>query len=120
MEYNGKGSKSVRVADNLIAAMGEREDNKMDFFEKIEETITTKGQMAVDKAKELAEIASLKSQIGTCEEVIKKNYIEIGRIYYENFGDNAEEIFARQCRNIKNAKKGVEELEVRIKEIKGL
>ncbi len=92
----------------------------MDFFEKIEETITTKGQAAIDKAKELAELASLKSQISTCEEVMKKNYMEIGRIYYENFGDTAEELFARQCRNIKNAKYGIDELEEKIKEIKGI
>ncbi len=42
----------------------------MDFINKVEETITTKGQRVVDKAKEMAEVASLKSQIGTCEEVI--------------------------------------------------
>ena len=46
----------------------------MDFFNKVEETLTTKGKVVADKAKEMAEIASLKSQIGTCEDVIKKNY----------------------------------------------
>ena len=48
----------------------------MDFIEKIGDTISAKGKEAADKAKELAEIASLKSQIGTCEEIIKKNYME--------------------------------------------
>ncbi|MGN1148766.1 MAG: hypothetical protein ACI4TB_10105 [Lachnospiraceae bacterium] len=92
----------------------------MDFINKVEETITTKGQVVVDKAKEMAEIASLKSQIGTCEEVIKKNYAEIGKIYYENFGDCPEEPFAKQCRAIKNAQEGVKDLEAKIKEIKGV
>lgn len=92
----------------------------MDFFEKVEETITTKGQAAVDKAKELAEIARLKSQIGTCEEVLKKNYAEIGRIYYEHFGDCPEELFVKQCRSIKNALNGINELEKQIKETKGI
>lgn len=92
----------------------------MDFFNKVEETFTTKGKVVADKAKELAEIASLKSQIGTCEDVIKKNYAEIGRIYYENFGDCAEELFAKQCRAIKNAQIGVSELEQKIKDIKGI
>lgn len=92
----------------------------MDFFNKVEETITTKSQVVVDKAKEMAEIASLKSQIGTCEEVIKKNYAEIGKIYYENFGDCPEELFTKQCRAIKNAKEGVHDLEQKIKEIKGV
>ncbi|MBQ9136253.1 MAG: hypothetical protein IJX66_09205 [Lachnospiraceae bacterium] len=92
----------------------------MDFFNKVEETLTTKGRAVADKAKEMAEIASLKSQIGTCEDVIKKNYAEIGRIYYENFGDCAEELFAKQCRAIKNAQIGVSELEQKIRDIKGI
>ncbi|MBQ7360550.1 MAG: hypothetical protein IJW63_10710 [Lachnospiraceae bacterium] len=92
----------------------------MDFFTKVEETITTKGQAAVDKAKELAEIASLRGQISTCEDMLKRNYMEIGRIYYENFGDMPEQLFEKQCRNIKNAQRGIEELEKQIREIKGL
>lgn len=92
----------------------------MDFFNKVEETITTKGQKVVDKAKQMAEVASLKSQISTCEDVIKKNYAEIGKIYYENFGDCAEELFAKQCRAIKNAQAGVKDLEEKIKEVKGI
>ncbi len=55
----------------------------MDIIEKIGDTITEKkGKVAADKAKELAAIANLKSQISTCEEVMKKNYLEIGKIYF--------------------------------------
>lgn len=92
----------------------------MDFFEKVEEVITVKSQAVVDKAKELAEIASLKSQIGTCEEVIKRNYADIGRIYYDNFGDQPEALFEKQCRSLKNAERGVDQLQAKIKEIKGI
>lgn len=92
----------------------------MDIIEKIGDTITDKGKEAIDKAKELAETARLKSQIGTCEEVIKKNYMEIGRLYYEQYGNTPEEPFAKACRSIANAKAGVRELQHKIKEIKGL
>ncbi|MDE5680242.1 MAG: hypothetical protein K2I01_07435 [Lachnospiraceae bacterium] len=92
----------------------------MDFINKVEETITAKGQRVVDKAKEMAEVASLKSQIGTCEEVIKKNYAEIGRLYYETYGDNPEELFEKQCRAVKNAQNGVQDLEQKIRQIKGI
>lgn len=92
----------------------------MDFFNKVEETITTKGKVVADKAKEMAEIANLKSQISTCEDVIKKNYLEIGRIYYENFGNNPEELFAKQCRAIRNAQNGVDDLNQKIRDIKGI
>lgn len=92
----------------------------MDFLNKVEETITVKGQIVVDKAKQMAEVANLKGQISTCEDVIKKNYAEIGKIYYENFGDSAEELFAKQCLAIKNAQAGVKDLEEKIREVKGL
>ena len=92
----------------------------MDFFEKLGETITIKGKEAADKAKEGAAIANLKSQIMTCEEVMKKNYMEIGKIYFEQFGDIPEEPFEKQCRAIKNAQNGVEALQEKIKDIKGV
>lgn len=92
----------------------------MDFFEKIGDAISTKGKEAADKAKELAEIASLRSQISTCEEVIKKKYSEIGRLYYEQYADVPDAPFEKQCRAIKNAKDGVEDLQRKIKEIKGI
>ena len=61
----------------------------MDIIEKIGDTITEKGKVAADKAKELAAIANLKSQISTCEEVMKKNYLEIGKIYFEQYSQRA-------------------------------
>lgn len=92
----------------------------MDFFEKIGETITTKGKDVADKAKEAAEIANLRSQIAACEDVIKKNYLEIGKLYYEQFKEAEYNDFVEQCTAIDNAKSGVEALEAKIREIKGV
>lgn len=92
----------------------------MDILEKIGDTLSGMGREAADKAKELAEIANLKSQISTCEEVIKKNYMEIGKLYYELHGEAPDEDFEKSCRAIKNAKYGVEDLQKKIKEVKGL
>ena len=92
----------------------------MDLFEKIGDTITTKGKEAADKAKEIAEIANLRSQIATCEEVIRKNYLEIGKVYYELYGDMTEEAFEKQCNAIRNARHGIEELQQEINDIKGI
>ncbi len=92
----------------------------MDFIEKIGEAITVKGKEAVDKAKEVAEIANLKSQISTCEEVMKRNYLEIGKMYFEQYGDMPEPSFEKQCRAIWNAKRGVEDLQQKINEVKGI
>lgn len=92
----------------------------MDFLEKLGDTITTKGKEAVDKANEVGEIINLKSQISTCEEVIRKKYMEIGKIYFEQYGDMPEEPFEKQCRAIHNAKNGIADLQEKIKEVKGV
>ncbi|MBO4980495.1 MAG: hypothetical protein J6C84_01150 [Lachnospiraceae bacterium] len=92
----------------------------MDFIEKIGNTISVKGKEAAGKAKEMAEIANLKSQISTCEDVMKKNYMEIGKLYYEQNGENPDPDFEKQCRSIQNARNGIRELNAKIDEIKGL
>ncbi len=92
----------------------------MDFFEKVGETITAKGKDVTNKAKEMAEIAGLRNQISTCEEVIRKNYFEIGRLYYEKYQDEQANEFDSQCTAIANAKNGINALEDKIREIKGI
>lgn len=92
----------------------------MEFLDKLGETITTKGKEMTGKAKELAEVANLKSQINTCEEVIKKNYVEIGKKYYEKHAAAPEEEYDEQCRAIANAQNAIVDLENKIKEIKGV
>lgn len=92
----------------------------MDFLDKLGETITAKGREVTDKAKDLAEIANLKSQISTCEDVIKKNYIELGKVYYEQHSLTPEEEYEEACRAITNAKNAIVDLESKIKEIKGI
>lgn len=92
----------------------------MDMIQKLGDTIAAKGKEVAEKAKEAAEIASLKGKIATCEEVIKKNYLEIGKLYYEQYGEMPEEEFEKQCRSIRNASKGKKELQKQIDEIKGI
>ncbi|MCH5339491.1 MAG: hypothetical protein J1E03_11965 [Acetatifactor sp.] len=92
----------------------------MDFFEKLGDTISAKGKEVADKARDTAEILSLKSQISTCEEVIKKNYLEIGRLFYEQYGENPDAPFEKQRNAIKNARVGATELRDKINQLKGL
>ena len=92
----------------------------MEFFDKLGDTLSTKGKEVSGKAKDLAEIASLKRQISTCEDVIRKNYIEIGKRYYESFGQEPGAEYEEFCRAIANANSGIEELEQKIKEVKGI
>ena len=90
----------------------------MDIIEKIGDTITEKGKVAADKAKEIATIANLKSQISTCEEVMKKNYLEIGKIYFEQYSDMPEPPFEKQCEAIKNSQRAIADLQEKIDQLK--
>lgn len=92
----------------------------MDFFEKLGDTISAKGKEVADKARDTADILSLKGQISTCEEVIKKNYMEIGKLFYEQYGEDPDAPFEKQRRAIKNARVGVRELQAKIDQLKGL
>lgn len=55
----------------------------MDFFNKVGSSISNKSKDVAKKAKELAEISSLNSQINTQEEIIDKICLEIGKTVYE-------------------------------------
>ena len=79
----------------------------MDVFEKIGESVYTATYKVKNKAKEVADIASLKAQVTTCEEV---NYIAIGKAYYEKYKDSEDIEFAKHCTAIKNAESGKKRL----------
>lgn len=87
---------------------------------KLGETISVKGKEVTDKAKDLVEIVNLKSQIKTNEDVMKRNYTEIGRLYYELHGTEPEADYEEQCRAIENAQNMITDLEEKIREIKGI
>ena len=82
----------------------------MDMFEKIGESVYTAGLQVKNKAKEVADIASLKAQVTTCDEVIRKNFLAIGKAYYEKYGDSDSAEFSKQCTAIRNAESGKKRL----------
>jgi predicted RNA-binding Zn-ribbon protein involved in translation (DUF1610 family) len=92
----------------------------MAFFEKVGETISSKTIMVANKAKDIAEVTSLNSQISTCESVIQKNYEILGKAYYELNKNNQEDEYATQCTAIGDALKGIQSLTEQIQKIKGI
>ena len=52
--------------------------------------------------------------------MIRKNYIEIGRLYYEREGLEPGVEYEQFCRAISNAKTGIEDLEEKIRKVKGI
>ena len=69
----------------------------------VAEKAKTGGKAVADKAKELSQIASLKAQIASEENVINKNYKELGKAYYEAHKDEEEFTYYEYMTNIRNA-----------------
>ena len=90
----------------------------MDFFEKVGETVYNTGKNISDKAKEMAAIAELKSQINTCNTVIKKNYSMIGKTYYANNALNPEPEYMEMVQKIRESQKKIDDLQKQIDLIK--
>lgn len=74
--------------------------------------------VGVAKAKEVAEIGKLKVDNATELENIKKTYLEIGKRYYEVFGDTPAADFADLCEKINASKAKVAYNNQRIADIK--
>ncbi len=83
----------------------------MDFINCVTEKAGAAKDKVVVKAGQVKEVVKLKGRIATCDEVLQKNYLEIGKLYYEMYGDNPGEEFAKACSSIMNARRGKEELE---------
>lgn len=86
----------------------------MNFFDKLEKTVTETGQGIGRKAKELAEITRLRNMLHTCEEVIDQNYREIGKRYVEAHKEDDQNEFAEQIKAVLDAKNGAEVLREQI------
>lgn len=88
----------------------------MDFLISAVQLVEETKTKVVEKAGQVKEVAMLKSRINICDEVIKKNYMEIGKLYYEMYKENPQEAFQKACRNISNAYKGKDELEEQLEQ----
>ena len=96
-----------------------------DKMDKIKKVLQDKKLVVEEKTKELAQIARLKSQIRTCEDVIRRNQLEIGEMVYAQYeeGLEAEEAdarnvrFERQCKAIANGKRAIADLKGQIRSL---
>lgn len=93
----------------------------MDFFNKIGKTISNGVSGTASKTKELTEVQKLNSTINQQKNEIESKYAEMGKLYFEKFGENGQigELNALSA----EIRKILEEIEAnkdKINEIKGL
>ena len=103
---------------NKRSRMIRKGEQRMEFFEKLGDTIVNVGKDVTQKAKDVSGIAKLKLDIKSKEDFIKEQYIELGKIYYEMHKDEHTEEQAH-FGQIKEALEEIERMKLQILELKG-
>ena len=92
----------------------------MGFLDDFGKKISTGSQEAIAKAKDLADIAKLNSNISDEKNKITAAYKEIGKMYFEAHSEDFEEGYAELVGNIKASLDKISAFEQQIVDIKGV
>jgi len=87
-------------------------------FEAIKAKARELTNTGVAKAKELSEIGKLKVQNVSEQDEIRRAYLEIGKLYCEQHGENPEEGYAELCKKVADSKAKIAYNNERIADIK--
>ncbi len=74
--------------------------------------------LAADRAKKAGRAAKLNVEIHNQKDIIKKNYLEIGKLYYETRKNNPEGFFVQLCQEVSAAEAAIAEAEAEIAAMK--
>ena len=92
----------------------------MAFFENFSKKVSDASSTAIQKTKDMAEIAKQNSMISDEQKKITAAYEKIGKLYVETFGDSADEIFAEMITAIAASKEKIVECQKKIQAVKGV
>jgi hypothetical protein len=87
-------------------------------FESLKAKVTELTNTGVAKAKELSEIGKLKVQNVSEQDEIRKAYMAIGKLYYEQYGAEPGEGFEAFCKQISDSQSKIEYNNERIADLK--
>ena len=92
----------------------------MGFLDNLGTTLTEKGKVVADKAKEMADVTRLKVQISSEESKIKEAYLQIGRLFCNRDMGEVPEEFIPYVQIVANSKAQIENLKGQISDVKGI
>ncbi len=75
----------------------------MSFWNDLTEKVNEGSKIVADKAKKVSEIANIKAQIISCDNVINKNYKELGKAFFEAHKDDIDPEYADIVKVIKES-----------------
>lgn len=90
------------------------------FLDDLGKKISQAGQSAVQKTKEMADVAKLNSAIADEERRIDSNYLEIGKLYVARYGEAPEAGFDSMIAAINESQEKIKGYQQQIKDIKGV
>lgn len=91
----------------------------MAFFEKVGETLSTRGKEAAHRAKGVADLAKLNTQVGQLEGKVKTYYQIIGEKVYQNEKDQEHSGLEAEFDLINDAVAEIARIKKQISDIKG-
>ena len=92
----------------------------MAFWDEFKAKVAVTSKKAVDKTKDLTEIAKLKLNIAEQGRKIDASYEKIGRAYVEANADNTDKLLPEEFAAIEEANAKIVECTNRLRELKGL
>lgn len=92
----------------------------MAFFDEIGKKISQTGQKAVQKTKEMADVAKLNSTVSDEEKKVSNIYHQIGQLYVSLYEDNPEPDFKVLIEQLNESLSKIEEMKQQIQDIKGV
>jgi len=91
----------------------------MAFFDELSKTLSSKGKVAAQKAKDVAEVVQMKTQISSDKAKLKELYAAIGNLYFKKYRDNPENDFQTFFPEIEKTLAHIAELEAKVRELDG-
>lgn len=91
----------------------------MAFFDEISKTLADKSRVAAQKAKDVAEVLQLKTQITSDKSKVKELYSAIGAVYFKNHREDAEDEYQLFFPEIEKTLAHIAELEEKVRELEG-
>lgn len=92
----------------------------MAFFDDLSRKLTSVSQTAVQKTKDVADIAKINSEISELERTVNNLYYQIGKLYVAKHVADCESDFAGMVGSLLEAEKKIAERRQKIQDIKGV
>lgn len=92
----------------------------MGFFDDIGKKISETSQGAVQKAKEIADVTKLNSQVSDEQNAIRNAYSQIGEKYYATYAESPLPEFVQLCEGIAASVEKINELNKEIARVKNI